>query len=155
MDRERLGEPAAARRQYLLALERVAGYSPAGVSLAVMDLRQGRFDGVSSRLEAVLARNPYDERARFFLAACFLAAERFPQASEHLKDLVRSRTFRPGALLLLGASCSAAAKPRRPSSIWKNALGNIAGRTTPGRCFPAAFECSAGGTRPGISPPPS
>ena len=102
VDRERLGEHDEARRQYQLALERDADYSPANVSLAVMDLRQGQCEKATSRLEAILAKNPYNEEARFYLAACLLTIERFEEASDHLKALMRSRTFRPGASFVLG-----------------------------------------------------
>ncbi len=102
VDRERLGEPDEARRQYLLALERDADYSPAHVSISVMDLRQGQCEEAASRLEAILAKNPWNEEARFSLAACFLARERFEDAADHLKALMRSRTFRSGASFMLG-----------------------------------------------------
>ena len=102
VDRERLGEPEEARRQYLLAMERDADYSPARVSLAVMDLRQGQCEKAASQLEAILAKNPYNEEARFSLAACLLAGERFEESSDHLKALMRSRIFRSGASFLLG-----------------------------------------------------
>ncbi|MGA2377709.1 MAG: DUF5107 domain-containing protein [Spirochaetia bacterium] len=102
VDRERLGEHDEARRQYLWALERDADCSPAHVSLAVMDLRQGHCEQAASRLEAILAKNPYNEEARFSLAACLLAGERFEEASDHLKALMRNRTFRPGASFVLG-----------------------------------------------------
>ncbi|MGO9310159.1 MAG: DUF5107 domain-containing protein [Spirochaetia bacterium] len=102
VDRERLGEPEEARRHYEMAAGLDAGYSPAQVSLAVLDLRQGRSDAAAPRLERVLGRDPGNEDARFFLAACLLAEERFKEAADHLRTLTRSRTFRPGAAFLLG-----------------------------------------------------
>jgi len=102
VDRERLGEPDEARLQYELAIGRDAGYSPAQVSLAVLDLRQGQLDKAAPRLEQVLARDPHNEEARFYRAACLLAGERFQEAADHLRTLMRSRTFRPGAAFLLG-----------------------------------------------------
>jgi tetratricopeptide (TPR) repeat protein len=102
VDRERLGEPEEARRQYELALGHDAGYSPAQVSLAVMDLRQGQPGVAAQRLDRILATDPGNEEARFFLAAGLLAEERLTEAADHLRTLARSRTFRPGAAFLLG-----------------------------------------------------
>ncbi len=101
-DREKLGEFPAARGCYMKALMREPGCGAALTALGILDLRQGMTGDALKRFRAVLQKDPSEEHARFFLAAGLLAAERYADAAEELKQLVRSRAYRAGSSFLLG-----------------------------------------------------
>jgi tetratricopeptide (TPR) repeat protein len=105
LDHEKLGEPSEARLHYEEALRLDPAFSPARVSLSILELRQGLFQPALKRLRAVLEESPsggVSEEARFHLAAGLLFCARFDEAAFELRELMRSPVFRAGAAYLLG-----------------------------------------------------
>jgi len=102
IDFEKLGDYEKARNSYHRALQDDPDFGPAEVALGLLDMRQGKFSEAASHFQKVLKREAGDEAARFQLGVCRIYEQRFDQAIEELKYLLRSRLYRAGASYLLG-----------------------------------------------------
>ncbi len=93
---------AAARRQFLQALEVAPGYLPAVNSLAALDIADGKAADARQRYEAIVAREPNNEQAWIGLADVMAkTGADVPQVTATLQRAVRANPESVTARLLL------------------------------------------------------
>jgi tetratricopeptide (TPR) repeat protein len=121
-DYEKLGELETAGRLYGQALSRDPDFSPGELGMGVLKLRQGLLEPAMARFRKVLEADPSEEEARFHLAGCLILSERYAEAIEELKLVVRSRVYRPGSIFLLGGLFLGQGNPRRAAAYLETCM---------------------------------
>ncbi|HOA53790.1 MAG TPA: DUF5107 domain-containing protein, partial [Thermogutta sp.] len=92
----------AARRHYRMALERDPGYTPARRALAILDFEAGLYPAAVDALKDVVARDPNDGWAWFYLAASHFRLKNLPDALNAAQKAVALKTPGVPAADLLG-----------------------------------------------------
>jgi tetratricopeptide (TPR) repeat protein len=95
---DQAGSPDDARTQYRRALELEPAYTPALLSLATLELREGFHDRALGLLNDRLAQNPEENDVRFALAETLIAIKDFAGAIQEYERLV---SIRPESVLAL------------------------------------------------------
>ncbi len=116
---QRRGKLLEARAAFMAAKSADPAFRNADLALALLDIREKKYDSARDRLTAVVAGNPADTRARFFLAFVEENTGKYPAAIEQYRQILASEPY--NVLALNGLSYDLAEFAKQPDEALKYA----------------------------------
>jgi len=124
-----LGRAAEATQAYREALRRDPAYYQAVANLAALLESEKRYGEALEELERLTALDPGNPQARFRLAACYLALDRFDEARQLLEQVVKEVPRHLEALRLLARVARKTGRaPGRPKKYYARLVEADPGR---------------------------
>jgi tetratricopeptide (TPR) repeat protein len=116
---QRSGKLLEARAAFMAARSADPAFTDADLALALLDIREKKYDSAGERLTAVVAGKPADTRARLFLAFVRENTRKYPEAIEQYRQILASEP--DNVLALNGLSYDLTEFAKQPDEALKYA----------------------------------